>query len=72
MNKIAKHFSGHAAHQLRSLLSKYRPPTKCQTPMRVYDPSEDGPEIDVIKFFNKHPRGSDLGIKLCLHLRETA
>jgi hypothetical protein len=68
--KIPKRFKGHAANQLRALLKHYKPVTKIEVMERVYDRTEDGPEIDTIKFFRAHPRGSKRGIARCLHIRE--
>jgi hypothetical protein len=33
------------------------------------DPADDGPEVDLIKFFAWHPDGSPAGTAACLHIK---
>ena len=31
------------------------------------DPADDGPEVEIIRFFRKHPDGISGGIDFCFH-----
>lgn len=66
--RIPKRFKGHAAHHLRALIKLYKPPTKVEVMKHIYDPADDGPEIDVIKFFQWHKQGSPAGTSRCCHI----
>ena len=66
--RIPKRFKGHAAYTIRALAEHYKPLSKVDMLALVYDPTDEGPEVEIINFFKIHPRGIMRGRERCLHV----